>query len=233
MPSRPKASSRAPSPEGSADQANPHGQARARLLEAAAELFSKHGFESVTIRQIASRAGVRHGGVNYHFKSKQDLYLKVLSQFGPRGNHIAEGGNPELHGALQVTDPAEARATLKRLIENHLVAMTETSHPVGVGLIQQELGRPGGPDEQVFEYAVLLRHRAIEHLLQVIAPQLSDPETLRLFSMGITTRIAFFRLARPIAYRLIEADPEKDLDATRIQKLAHHILQTTLDGLPQ
>ena len=48
--------------------------ARARLLEAAGQVFAEQGFEAATGKEIAERAGVNAAGVNYHFGSLEGLY---------------------------------------------------------------------------------------------------------------------------------------------------------------
>lgn len=55
-----------------------HNKTKQRILEEACVLFAKHGFKSVSTRMIASAAGVRHGTVHYHFKSKKELYIEVF-----------------------------------------------------------------------------------------------------------------------------------------------------------
>ena len=53
----------------------PHGREEVEnaLIEAAADLFSKNGIHSVSIREIASHAGVNHGLVHSYFGSKDNL----------------------------------------------------------------------------------------------------------------------------------------------------------------
>ncbi len=51
---------------------------RALILEAGAELFSKHGFDKTSMRAIASAAGVTTPVLYDHFKSKADLYTTLL-----------------------------------------------------------------------------------------------------------------------------------------------------------
>ncbi len=51
---------------------------RDRLLDAAETLFASGGFDTVTIRDIASAAEVNVAAVNYHFQGKDRLYKEVL-----------------------------------------------------------------------------------------------------------------------------------------------------------
>jgi len=53
--------------------------ARARILAAALEEFSRHGVEGATLRQIAERAGTQHQLIVYHFKTKDALWKAVVS----------------------------------------------------------------------------------------------------------------------------------------------------------
>jgi len=52
---------------------------RAKILAAAGKLFRERGFEGVAIDQIMSAAGLTRGGFYAHFKSKADLFAKVLA----------------------------------------------------------------------------------------------------------------------------------------------------------
>jgi AcrR family transcriptional regulator len=44
-----------------------------RILEAALDLFSEHGFERTTLQQIADQLGLTKAALYYHFRSKDDL----------------------------------------------------------------------------------------------------------------------------------------------------------------
>jgi AcrR family transcriptional regulator len=46
---------------------------RGRILDAALELFSAHGFDGTTLQQIADRLGFTKAALYYHFRSKDDL----------------------------------------------------------------------------------------------------------------------------------------------------------------
>jgi AcrR family transcriptional regulator len=51
---------------------------KARILQAAEEVFASKGFEGASTREIASRAGVNISSLHYHWESKETLYLAVL-----------------------------------------------------------------------------------------------------------------------------------------------------------
>lgn len=51
---------------------------RERLIEAARGLFAERGFHNATVRDIAMRAHTNLASINYHFRSKDDLYREVM-----------------------------------------------------------------------------------------------------------------------------------------------------------
>jgi len=51
-----------------------------RILEAAADLFSRHGFNAASIQRIATQANVSKATIFHHFSNKQNLYISVLQQ---------------------------------------------------------------------------------------------------------------------------------------------------------
>lgn len=53
---------------------------RERILDIAEELFALHGFDGVTLRQIAKGAGVDVALASYHFGKKLDLFNAVFER---------------------------------------------------------------------------------------------------------------------------------------------------------
>lgn len=51
-----------------------------RILDAALEVFSLHGFRGATVDQIAEVAGMTKPNLLYYFRRKQDIYLAVLER---------------------------------------------------------------------------------------------------------------------------------------------------------
>lgn len=63
---------------------------RARILEAAGELFAAAGFAEVSNKAIASRAKVDLASINYHFGNRDDLYQSVLAEAHQRLVNLTE-----------------------------------------------------------------------------------------------------------------------------------------------
>ncbi len=49
-----------------------------KLLDAALEAFSEHGFKGTSTRDIAARAGVHHPLITYHFSNKDRLWRSAV-----------------------------------------------------------------------------------------------------------------------------------------------------------
>lgn len=96
-----QASVRRPSVRLRTDEA---GDTRARILEAALELFEERGFDATAVPEIARRAGVATGSIYRYFTSKEDLVNALYRSWKER------------YFALVLTDPpadATARAAFR------------------------------------------------------------------------------------------------------------------------
>lgn len=49
-----------------------------RILDAAERLFALHGFDGTSLRQITDAASMNLAAVNYHFGTKEELYIQVF-----------------------------------------------------------------------------------------------------------------------------------------------------------
>jgi AcrR family transcriptional regulator len=73
-------------------------ETRRAIFAAAAEAFSRHGFDSVVVDDIARAAGVNKAMIYYHFKDKLALYREIVREMlrsaGERVTAIADGPDP-------------------------------------------------------------------------------------------------------------------------------------------
>ena len=53
-------------------------ETREKIKVAASKLFAHKGFDGASMRKIAANAGVSLASINYHFRSKQELYNEIL-----------------------------------------------------------------------------------------------------------------------------------------------------------
>ena len=52
---------------------------RVRILDAALQLFTEHGFDGTTLQEIADRLGFTKAALYYHFRSKDDLLQALIA----------------------------------------------------------------------------------------------------------------------------------------------------------
>jgi AcrR family transcriptional regulator len=68
-------------PRGEFDRSARRAQTRARLLEAAARVYTRRGFAGATLEEVASEAGFTKGAVYGHFGSKENLLLALVEEY--------------------------------------------------------------------------------------------------------------------------------------------------------
>jgi AcrR family transcriptional regulator len=74
---------------------------RERIVETAAEAFSDHWYEDVTIRGIASDAGVALQTVRNHFATKEELFVAAAERISESIETVRWGVEPgDIDGAL-------------------------------------------------------------------------------------------------------------------------------------
>jgi AcrR family transcriptional regulator len=67
------------------------GSAKARLARTALEQFGTHGYDAVSVTDLAARAGVTTGSLYHHFGSKLGLYAVVREEAERRALDRMEG----------------------------------------------------------------------------------------------------------------------------------------------
>jgi AcrR family transcriptional regulator len=108
---------------------------RQAILVAALDVFSERGFDGASMRDIAGRAGVTQPLLNYHFRSKDELWRTAVDGiFGA----LAEAMNERLHGLRGVDEPTASRLLVREFI------VFSARHPQLHRIITQE-SKADGP----------------------------------------------------------------------------------------
>lgn len=194
-----------------------------RLLEAAAQVFADRGFEHATVREVCRRAGANVAAVNYHFASKERLYLETIRS----AMRLCHG--PETTEFLEYA----ARPGLSR--EERLVGIVRRfalnllgEHPEWhTRLIFQEMNRPTHATAMIVDEFLSPRFRAMRDVMAPFLPG-ADDETLALHVMSLTGQILYHRIAAPFALRFLKRDA---YDAAFVERIADHVAGFTLAAL--
>lgn len=56
-------------------------QTKDKIFDAALDLFSKKGYDSVSVRTIASEVGIKESSIYNHYSSKKDILMSILNYF--------------------------------------------------------------------------------------------------------------------------------------------------------
>jgi len=101
-------------------------QTRARLLEAAKEIFEENGFLEARISDIAERAGLSHGSFYHYFDSKEEIFREVAEAVDER---LSEPMNSVILAPSSSATPAER---IHEAMRRHLASYRDEARIMGV-----------------------------------------------------------------------------------------------------
>ncbi|THV31286.1 TetR/AcrR family transcriptional regulator [Glycomyces paridis] len=78
-------------PREARDQQQP--STRERIQQTAIALFSEHGYERTSLREIAEQLGVTKAALYYHFKTKEDIAASFFESYAADVDRICEWGD--------------------------------------------------------------------------------------------------------------------------------------------
>lgn len=195
---------------------------RERLLDAAGEVFAERGYRRATVREICRRAGVNTASVNYHFRSKEELYADVL-EFAHRQavRKYPDADAPGKGGT------AETR--LLRFVTALLLRILDEGRPAWFGkLMAREIVEPTGALDRVIDRAIRPLHESLGALVRGILGRRAGEAEVRRHVFSILGQCLFYRQARHIIVRLY---PELRFDGEEIGRTAAHIASAALNGM--
>ncbi len=101
---------------------------RKRILDAALEVFSAHGFRGATLDQIAAEAGLSKPNILYYFDGKETIHVTLLNQLMETWLDPLEQMNPEGEPLEEIIayvrrklDMAQAYPRESRLFANEIL----------------------------------------------------------------------------------------------------------------
>ncbi len=134
-------------------------EVRAAILEAAVTVFSRSGFRSGSVREVAERAGMSEAGVLHHFPSKVELMLEVLKQ--------RDAWQDRRFDELRESPAAELNEMLR-------IASSNMSEPGAVALYAVLSAEATAPEHPAHDFFVRRYRRGRAFLTEVFAALAQD-----------------------------------------------------------
>src|SRR6202167_2044447 len=68
----------------------PRGSTRERILDIALDLFTEHGYDKTSLREIADQLGFTKAALYYHFERKEDILLALHLRLHALGHDVLD-----------------------------------------------------------------------------------------------------------------------------------------------
>ena len=199
-------------------------ETRHRLLEAAGEVFAKHGFRQATVREICKRAHANVAAVNYHFHDKHRLYEAVLK-------HALRCVREKYPLAHRPITAANAEPELREMIAARLHAVFDLGRTAWHGkLMSREMIEPTEALNAVVKEELAPFFQRLQTCVRaILGPRASDEQVSRC-AFSISSQWVFYHYNRQVISRL---DPAMRFGPENIDALAEHIAQFSLAALKE
>ncbi len=189
---------------------------RERLLAAAARTFAEHGYEHATVRDVCRQARANVAAVNYHFGSKERLYVETIrwaSRLCHDGHDLA---------ALQAVaaDPALSKEQrLERVVRGFAETLLAPREGWHIQLMLGELTSPTHALEVMVREFVAPRAAVLRSVVAPFRPGAGE-RALSLHVMSIVGQILYHRVSGAVALRMLgERAYGPDLLATVVEHI--------------
>jgi len=189
-------------------------ETRNYILKRVIPLFAQKGYNGLTIREIASKAGITPGSIYHHFKGKQDLYVSAMKlAFAGRLKVVSEC----------FKEKCSARARLKNLVVRFCCELNRD--PVFTRLMQWEIL---DGDEKRLRMVVETVFRDVFESLCGLCRDISPALDPFLLAESVVALCAYHYQFAPIRELLPGSRPDRDNDPHII---ARHILLLLENGI--
>jgi AcrR family transcriptional regulator len=179
-------------------------KSRQRLLEAAVDVFGKHGFEAATTRMIARKAGVNIAAIPYYYNGKQGLYHAAVTHIVEKieakaGETFREMAALASKKGLTRDAAIVALETLLGTVINFMLGSSEAPRVARI-LVREQLD-PSSAHDIIFTRVMTPLIENIAAFVTASSKNVS-PRTARLRALAIMGQIIAFRVARETTTRL-------------------------------
>jgi len=198
----------------------PSDPTRAKLLDAATEVFADRGYYAATVREISRRAGANIASVNYHFGDKLGLYTEVLrsavSSVGLAARAAFERNLP----------PEQTIRTVVKVMLSRLYGQDKPSVPFR--LMRHELSHPTPALAHAVDEIIRPNFDRLRGAVGATLGRSPDDLKTRLSTQSIMGQVFFYPLTAPVLGRLW---PQFKMTPEQLDSIAEHIADFSLAAL--
>ena len=203
-------------------------ETRARLIEAALDVFGRYGFEGATTRQIAKEADANLAAIVYHFGSKEALHLAVAEYIVERigalvGPAMAAAQAPEASAT-----PTAAQATLLRVIGTFVdvILGTEEAERWARFIVREQM-QPTAAFDTIYGF-MGGAHGLGSRLVAIVLGRDDDDEEVRLRTFTIIGQVLVFRVAQALVLRRMGWPAIGESERARIKRVVLDNIESIL-----
>lgn len=207
-----------PDADSTEQPARPRNPTAQKILEVAADLMSKQGYNGTSIQAVAAKAGVNKALVFYYFESKDKLFDEVLTRY------YTQQGDAILNVLRGPGTPVER---MHNVLDAYFDYIDE--HRLYPRVAQQEIARPDGRHEVI---------KAVnESTYKLFAAALGDilpadgPFSVRHFFISFAGMIIYEHLYMPVQEDWLWGGQDPLSKENRAERRAH--LHGALDAVLQ
>ncbi len=203
------------------DATTPDHETRQRLLDAAIRLFSEHGFEKVTVRDICTEANANIAAVNYYFRDKLGLYKEVVAMAADDMDKTKVKAMGTAEGSPEERLRTYIRGFLHRLLGCEERSWTEM-------LMQHEFKDPTPAFDLIVHKGIVPHALRLCQLMGEVMDLPPSDARVQFCASMIQGQCLFFRTAMPVNARII---PGFKYTPESIDQLARRIADFSLAGI--
>jgi len=210
------------------------GDAKSRLLEAAATRFAEKGCAGVGIREIAAAAGRNSAMISFYFGGKEGIHQAAVSLACRQIEGLVDAF-PDLPGAAEPDARPRAEAALRETIRTFLQFIPPEAPSAGgegeftlvlIRLFLRELASPVPATEAMVLAAARPHADYMNRCIQALRPDL-DARSALAIGMSIYGQLLFFLTYKGVVPHFGRAG----FAGTGLAALAEHVTDFVLRGL--
>jgi AcrR family transcriptional regulator len=199
-------------------------ETRQRLLAAAAEVFAERGFWEATHAEICQKAHANTAAVNYHFGSKEKLYVEAWKYAFERSlaAHPMDGG---------VSPEAPVQERLRGMVTSFMHRIGDPDNHE-IEIVHKEMANPTGLLTEVHQQAMEPMRRQSHSIIRELLGERATEQQVFFCNMSLIG-LCFGPMLHLRKTHLTRGGPRPPGPVPKfdVQDLANHVVQFSLAGM--